>query len=62
MKQLITFPLVEKQTCWNCGTELGTEELLRNMMDRQKDAYGIPAVMIRCPVCKTPFEWETRCS
>jgi len=61
-KPIITFPLVETQTCRNCSMILTTERLWRNVTDTTEDAYGIPAVMVRCPVCKTIIEWETKCN
>lgn len=62
-KSLITFPVVvDKQICSNCKITLGIDKLLRNVVDIDKDAYGIPAIMVRCPVCKTLIEWETTCN
>jgi hypothetical protein len=62
IKPIITFPLVDKQTCGNCKMELGMERLWPNVTEMTEDAYGIPAVMVRCPVCKTLMEWETKCN
>lgn len=63
MEKIVTFPpVVKKQTCSNCNVSLGVGELLRNVIDMTEDAYGIPAVIVRCPVCKTPMEWETFCN
>ena len=61
-KPIITFPLVDKQTCGNCKMELGTDRLWTNVTEMTEDAYGIPAVMVRCPVCKALMEWETKCN
>jgi hypothetical protein len=61
-KPIITFPLVDKQTCGNCKMELGMDRLWTNATEMTEDAYGIPAVMVRCPVCKTLIEWETKCN
>lgn len=61
-KALITFPVAETQICSNCKITLGIDKLLRNVVDMAEDAYGMPAVMVRCPVCKTVIEWETRCN
>ncbi len=61
-KSIITFPLVEKMTCHNCKLTLDLNKLYANMINLTEDAYGIPAVMIRCPVCKTIVEWETKCN
>ena len=63
MGKMVTFPpILKKQTCRNCNVSLGADELLRNVIDLTEDASGIPAVMVRCPVCKTPMEWETFCN
>jgi hypothetical protein len=59
---LVTFPVVEKQVCNNCQITLGMDKLLRNVVEMTEDAYGIPAIMVRCPVCKTLLEWETKCN
>ena len=61
-KPMITFPLVEKQTCNNCKILLDSNNLLKNIINMTEDAYGMPAVMVRCPVCKTLMEWETKCN
>lgn len=57
---MITFPAADKQTCYNCKTTLGIDKLYSNFISMTKDAWGMPAVIVRCPVCKTPIEWETR--
>jgi hypothetical protein len=62
IKSMITFPLVEKQTCNNCSMVLDSSNLLKNITNMTEDAYGIPAVIVRCPVCKTLMEWETKCN
>ena len=60
---MITFPLVvEKQVCGNCSMTLGIDKLSRNVVDINKDNYGIPAIIVRCPVCKALMEWETTCN
>ncbi|OGW41191.1 MAG: hypothetical protein A2Y97_11365 [Nitrospirae bacterium RBG_13_39_12] len=62
MEKLLTFAFLKKQTCGNCKVSLEMNELLRNVIAMTDDAYGIPTVMVRCPVCKTPMEWETSCN
>jgi hypothetical protein len=62
MKKLVTFPVVNTQVCGNCKISLSSGELYSNVIDMSEDAYGIPTIMVRCPVCKTPMEWETRCN
>jgi hypothetical protein len=59
-KSIITFPAADKQTCYNCKTTLGIEKLYANFIEMTKDAYGMPALIVRCPVCMTPIEWETK--
>ena len=59
-KSLVTFPVVDKQTCSNCKITLGIDRLMRNVVNMTQDAYGMPAIMVRCPVCKTLMEWETK--
>ena len=59
-KSMITFPAADKQICYNCKTTLGIDKLYSNFIEMTKDAWGMPAVLVRCPVCKTPIEWETR--
>ncbi len=59
-KSIVTFPAADKQICYKCKTTLGIEKLYSNFIEMTKDAYGMPAVIVRCPVCKTPIEWETR--
>jgi hypothetical protein len=60
MEKLLPFAFVKKQTCGNCKeVSLDINELLRNVIAMTDDAYGIPAIMVRFPVCKTPMEWET---
>jgi len=61
-KSLITFPVVDKQVCNNCKITLGIDKLSANVYDITKDPYGMPAVIVRCPVCKSLIEWETKCS
>ena len=61
-KPLMMFPLVEKQTCSNCNMLLDSRNLWSNMTNLTEDASGMPAVMVRCPVCKTLIEWETKCN
>lgn len=61
-KSLIMFPVVEKQICSNCKMTLDMDKLVSNVVDMNEDAYGIPAIKVRCPVCKTLFEWETKCN
>jgi hypothetical protein len=63
MSKMITFPaVVGEQTCSNCKITLDINKLLRNVVDINKDTYGMPAIMVRCPVCKTIIEWETTCN
>ena len=60
MKQFVIFPpVVERQRCFNCKVSLGMEKILPNFIDMKDDAYGIPSLIVRCPVCKTAIEWET---
>jgi len=59
MKPLLIFPVANKQICSNCGVSLNMDKLLNNVMNMTEDASGIPAVIVRCPVCKTLMEWET---
>ena len=59
-KSLVVFPAADTQVCRNCNTTLSIENLYRNLIDMTSDASGMPAVLVRCPVCKTPLEWETR--
>ena len=59
---LVTFPVVDRQVCNNCKITLNGDTLSSNVLDVVHDAYGMPAVMVLCPVCKTPFEWETKCN
>ena len=59
-KPIVTFPMLDKQTCTNCKITLGMEKLVSNVVDMTQDAYGMPAIMVRCPVCKTLMEWETK--
>jgi hypothetical protein len=63
MTKLITFPpVVNKQICINCEVSLRAEKLIPNLIEMTEDAGGIPAFIVRCPICKTPMEWETRCN
>jgi hypothetical protein len=55
----IVFPAAQEQECLNCKTKLGIDKIRANVIDT-RDVYGIPAIIIRCPVCKTTIEWETR--
>jgi len=55
----IVFPAAQKQECMNCKTLLGLDKMWANVVET-RDGYGMPAVIIRCPVCKTLIEWETR--
>lgn len=59
-ESFITFPAAHKQRCYNCKTVLGIKDLYSNLVEMTRDACGMPAVIVRCPVCKTPIEWETR--
>jgi hypothetical protein len=59
MKPLVIFPVANKQTCSNCRVSLNMDKLLNNVIHMTEDASGIPAVIVRCPVCKTLIEWET---
>ena len=59
MKPLVIFPVANKQTCSNCRVSLNMNTLLNNVTNMTEDASGIPAVIVRCPVCKTLMEWET---
>ena len=61
-KSLITFPVVEKQICNNCKITLGIDKLSNNIFEVTQDAYGIPTIIVRCPVCKTLIEWEPKCN
>ena len=58
-KSLITFPAVKHQMCYNCNIKLGIEAFYHNLVEMTQDAYGMPVVIVRCPVCKTLIEWET---
>lgn len=60
MKPFITFPAVDKQICSNCSITLGLDKLSRNVVDMREDESGMPAVIVRCPVCMTLLEWETK--
>ena len=59
MKPLLIFPVANKQICRNCSVSMNMDTLLSNVMNMTEDASGIPAVIVRCPVCKTLMEWET---
>ena len=59
MKPLVIFPVANKQICSNCSVSLNMDKLLNNVTNMTEDASGIPAVIVRCPVCKTLMEWET---
>ena len=59
-KAIMTFPVVDKQTCYNCKSILGIDKMYHNLMEMTQDASGMPAIIVRCPVCKTPIEWETK--
>ncbi len=61
-KSILTFPLIDKQVCSNCKIILGIDKLSSNVLDVVQDASGMPAVIVRCPVCKTILEWETKCN
>ena len=61
-KSVVTFPVVDKQVCSNCKITLGIDQLSSNVQDITRDAYGMPAILVRCPVCKTLIEWETKCN
>ena len=61
-KPMMLFPLVEKQICSNCNIQLDSNKLWPNITKMTEDSYGMPAVMVRCPVCKTLIEWETKCN
>lgn len=61
-KSMLTFPLIDKQVCSNCKIILGIDKLSSNVLDVVQDASGMPAVIVRCPVCKTILEWETKCN
>jgi len=61
-KQVMMFPLLEKQLCSNCKMVLDSNKLWFNITNMTEDAYGMPAVMVRCPICKTLMEWETKCN
>lgn len=62
VKSLLTFPIVDKQICTNCKIKLNKEQLSKNVQDITYDGYGLPIILVRCPVCKTLIEWETKCS
>jgi RNase P subunit RPR2 len=63
MRQMITFPpVVDKQICSNCKVSLGTDKLIPNLIKMTEDAGGIPAFIVRCPICKSIMEWETQCN
>ncbi len=59
---LLTFPVVEQQICTNCQIKLSREQLSKNIHDITYDGYGLPVILVRCPVCKTLLEWETKCN
>lgn len=61
-KYLLTFPVLEKQKCKNCKIMFDINKLKNNVVGMNEDAYGLPAIMVRCPICKTLFEWETKCN
>jgi len=61
-RPFVTIPVLNTQVCKNCSFTLGIHDLVRNVTDQGKDPYGMPAVMVRCPVCKTIIEWEPRCN
>ncbi|MCG2720846.1 MAG: hypothetical protein L6290_02365 [Thermodesulfovibrionales bacterium] len=61
-RPFVTIPVPNTQVCKNCNFTLGIHDLVRNVTDQGKDPYGMPAVMVRCPVCKTIIEWEPRCN
>jgi uncharacterized protein with PIN domain len=61
-RALVNFPVAEKQICSNCSMVLEKERLSENVIDITQDAYGIPTVVVRCPVCKTLIEWEMKCN
>ena len=61
-RQMITFPVANKQVCSNCKITLGIDKLFNSEIDSTEDAYGMPAIMIRCPFCKTLIEWEMKCN
>ena len=61
MRKLITFPpVVNKQTCINCKVSLGAEKLIPSLIEMTEDAGGIPAFIVKCPICKAAMEWETQ--
>ena len=61
MRKLITFPpVVSTQICLNCKVSLGAERLIPNLIEMTEDAGGMPAFIVKCPICRTPMEWETR--
>ena len=61
MRKLITFPpVVSKQTCLNCKVSLGADRLIPSLIEMTEDAWGMPAFIVQCPICRTPMEWETR--
>lgn len=62
MQKILTFAVMKKQTCGNCHVSLDMNELQRNMIAMTEDTCGIPSIIVRCPVCKTPMEWETYCN
>ncbi|MFZ5908318.1 MAG: hypothetical protein ACOYVJ_13120 [Nitrospirota bacterium] len=61
-RPFVTIPVVDTQVCRNCNFTLGIRDLVSNVTDQGKDPYGMPAIMVRCPVCKTLIEWEPRCN
>jgi hypothetical protein len=61
MRKLIIFPpVLSTQTCLNCKTPVGADRLPPNLVEMREDAGGMPSFIVRCPVCKTLMEWETR--
>lgn len=63
MTKLITFPpVVNKQICANCKVSLGAEKLIPSLIEMTEDSVGIPAFIVKCPICKSPMEWETQCN
>ena len=63
MRKLITFPpVVNHQVCINCKAPLAAEKLMPNLIEMTDDAGGIPAFIVRCPICKSAMERETQCN
>ncbi len=62
MKALVTFPVVNKQLCSNCRTSLSFDTLYTRWVDMEWAHYDIPSLVVKCPVCKTLIQWETRCN